>query len=108
MPQEELPSTVLIFSDMEFNRCGVDTNLETARRKFEAAGYTLPDLVFWQINARNEQVPAKMNDKGVVLVSGYSPSVIRFILNGEILTPYDLVVKTVDTQRYSFVNSLEM
>jgi len=106
LKQSELPSTLLIFSDMEFNSCGRATNLESARAMYESYGYTLPDVVFWSVNNRTEQVPAKLNDKGVFLVSGYSASAIKFITTGEITTPYELMLRAVNTPRYDFVDNL--
>lgn len=107
LPQDELPNTIIIFSDMEFDYCGRNTNLETAKANFQAAGYELPNLVFWNIHSKTKQTPATMNDKGVVLVSGYSPSVIKFILTGEMTSPYEFMVNTLNTPRYSFVDNLK-
>lgn len=105
MSQEDLPNTLVIFSDMEFDYCGKNTNLSYARSKFEEAGYTLPNIVFWNIIARNVQFPATINDKGVVLISGYSPVTIKFITTGEVMSPFELVVQAVNKPRYSFVDS---
>lgn len=108
LKQEDLPSTLLIFSDMEFNYCGENTNLVEAKRKFALHGYVLPDVVFWRVNSLSTQVPATMDNSGVVLVSGYSPVVIKFITTGEITTPYDLMLKTVNTPRYGFIDTLTL
>ena len=62
LPQSELPETLYIITDMEFNYCtrGADiTNFEYARELYGRYGYKLPQLVFWNVQSRNEQQPVK-------------------------------------------------
>ena len=73
VPQSELPTTLYIISDMEFDYCTKDcslTNFEYAQRLFAEHGYQLPEVVFWNVASRNRQQPVKINDSGVALVSG--------------------------------------
>ena len=56
--QSDLPEKLFIISDMEFNSaCGRSTNYQAARNKFEQAGYIMPEIVFWNVQARNNQSP---------------------------------------------------
>lgn len=78
LPQRDLPATVYIISDMEFDACTHDadaTNFSYAKGLFGQHGYALPTLVFWNVASRNQQQPVTMNEKGAVLVSGTSPRV---------------------------------
>jgi hypothetical protein len=103
LPQNELPATVYIISDMEFDSCanGADiTNFEYAKTLFERHGYTLPTLVFWNVASRNQQQPVTMNEKGVVLVSGASPRVFSMISSGN-LSPYAFMMDTLGAERYA-------
>lgn len=108
LPQEELPQTLLILSDMEFDRCArgegkspVTQRLFTVLRgRYEKAGYHLPRLVFWNICGRTTTIPLKENPLGVTLVSGFSPNVAQMILSGE-LDPYACLRKALDSPRYA-------
>ena len=103
VPQEELPSTVYIISDMEFDCCTRDaslTNFEYAERLFARHGYALPRLVFWNVASRNRQQPVTVNDRGVALVSGCSPRIFSMMTEGT-LDPWSYMLSVVDTERYA-------
>ena len=76
------------------------TNFENAKASFAAAGYKLPDLVFWNVDSRHEQQPVTVNDRGVALVSGCSPRIFSMAMEGE-LNPYDYMLRVVNSERYS-------
>lgn len=110
LPQKDLPSTLYIISDMEFDSCAEDadiTNFEYAKRLFEEYGYKLPNVVFWNVDARNSQVPVTINEQGVALVSGNSPQVFSMIKSGtDSLNPYKFMINTlVNSGRYSDVKA---
>lgn len=102
MKQEDLPKSVLIISDMEFDRAttGVDEALfENIAAKFREHGYKLPRIVFWNVISRSGAIPLRHNDLGVCLVSGYSPAIANMVLSGE-LDPFNALVDAVTTERY--------
>jgi hypothetical protein len=103
VPQEEMPDILLILSDMQFDRCVHydDRALGMIARKYENAGYTVPQVVFWNINSR-ENVPAKMNEKGVALVSGFSPAIVKTVLKADAdkFTPEGIMNATIMNPRY--------
>lgn len=101
LPETEMPTKLLIISDMEFNEADSgNTNLDAIRREYALKGYKLPQIVFWNVNGRIGNVPAQTHDKGVGLVSGFSPSILKSILKGEIYSPQQLMMDTVMTDRY--------
>lgn len=103
VPQEELPSTVYIISDMEFDYCTEDaslTNFEYAKKLFSRHGYMLPQLVFWNVASRNRQQPVTVNDRGVALVSGCSPRIFSMAMEGE-LDPWSFMLSVIGTERYA-------
>jgi len=105
--QEELPSTIYIISDMEFDYCVENadmTNFETAKRMFEENGYTLPDIIFWNVASRNMQLPVTQNEQGVALVSGCSPRVFSMVMEGE-LSPYDYMQSVLNQERYKRIGA---
>jgi len=97
----EMPNKLLIISDMEFDQAGDNTNLEGIRDQYEVAGYTLPEIVFWNVNGRPGNVPARSSEKGIGLVSGFSPAILKTILAGQVVDPTQLMRDAVDIERYS-------
>lgn len=91
--QEDLPERIVIISDMEFDQCinGMST-FESAKEKFINAGYRLPELVFWNVEARNIYLPVTQNEANVKLVSGASKNIITMIANNKALDPYDYMM----------------
>ena len=100
--QEDMPTKILIISDMEFNQ-GVrvsDSALDMIREQYDEAGYDMPQIIFWNVNGRVGNIPARCNVEGVGLVSGFSPSILTSILKGVVKTPTELMLETVNTSRY--------
>ena len=110
---EDMPDTLFIISDMQFDSCvnsappGIHphnaeefdgTALQVINAKYEAAGYQRPNIVFWNVRA-TDNVPVRYNDDGVALVSGFHPSTFAQLL-GKIETPLHTMAKTVYSERY--------
>lgn len=105
VPKEELPKRIYIISDMEFDFCTTDaslTNFEHAKMRFEEAGYTLPEVVFWNVASRNRQQPVTQNEQGVFLVSGCTPRLFSMIADGTMsaMTPYAFMREVLGGERY--------
>lgn len=104
VPQEEMPEMLLIMSDMQFDACARfdDSAMKMMARKFEEAGYELPKIVFWNLNAK-DNVPVKYDTRGVALVSGFSPAIMVAVLGGdtEKFTPEAMMLKAVMVDRYA-------
>lgn len=106
LKQEDLPEKIYIISDMEFDRCsnaGV-TNFANAKSEFEEVGYKLPQIVFWNVQSRNDQQPVTMNEQGVALVSGCSPRIFD-MLKKDILDPYQFMMSTINSERYEVIKA---
>ena len=102
-PQEQLPATLYLISDMEFNCCVRNagaTNFENAKAKFAAHGYQLPKIVFWNVQSRNTQQPVTMNEQGVALVSGCSPRIFSMVTSGN-LSPMNYMLEVLGAERYA-------
>lgn len=104
VPQSEMPQTLLIMSDMQFDQCVThdDSALGMIRRKYEAAGYQMPNVVFWNLMAHSN-VPVKFNRTGTALVSGFSPAILKSVLSAdpESMTPKGVMMRTIMSERYS-------
>lgn len=106
--QKEMPTMVLILSDMEFNkassRSGWDsTAQEMIEKMYSDAGYKIPKLVYWNLNARNANFPVKFDKADTCLVSGFSPSLLKSLLAGKDLTPISMMYQVVNSERYAAI-----
>jgi len=103
VPSDEMPKILLIMSDMQFDRCARfdDSAIGMIRRKYETAGYQMPQIVFWNLNAA-DNVPVKANETGVALVSGFSPAIVKSVLSADVeeFTPRGIMMKTIMNPRY--------
>lgn len=122
---EDMPTRLYIFSDMEFDECvffdnssfklsqdiwggwsrrngvssieEVNSNLERIKQHWEAAGYKMPSVIFWNLDARHNHVPAI--GEGFSYISGFSPVLVETILSGR--DGYDLMIaKLIESGRY--------
>lgn len=109
LTQEELPSTILVISDMEFDYAVTSNNMETLfegiDREFKEHGYKMPRLVFWNCNSRTNVIPVRENEFGVGLVSGFSVNVCKMVLSGK-LDPYECLKEQLDSERYAPVGKV--
>ena len=96
-----VPSTLYVVSDMEFdaalNRADLSV-FDGAKLSFQREGFQLPHVVFWNVNARNNQAPATIMDNNVTLVSGLSPTTFAMAVEGK--SPRELVDSVVNGPRY--------
>lgn len=92
---------------MEFDCCTEDaeiTNFDYAKVLFAQHGYTLPTLIFWNVDSRNRQQPVKKNEQGVALVSGCSPRIFSLLKNGS-FNPYEYMMSVLESERYKNITA---
>ena len=104
VPANEMPKYVLIMSDMQFDRCVTFSAIEMIRKQYAAAGYEMPQVVFWNLNAQYGNQPVTVNEKGVALVSGFSPAIMTSVLAAKQLSPMNIVLSTINSERYASIN----
>jgi len=107
LPQSELPATLYIISDMEFDECTENaecTNFAAAKSAFAKQGYQLPNIVFWNVDSRSEQQPVAQNEQGAILVSGASPQIFAMVQSGN-LTPAAFMLDTLNRERYAKIQA---
>jgi hypothetical protein len=104
VPQDEMPEVLLILSDMQFNACVThdDSAIEMIARKYRDAGYEMPKVVFWNLNAAYGNTPVAFDKSGTALVSGFSPAIVKPLLSGDLdgFTPEAVMLKTIMDDRY--------
>lgn len=129
---EDMITKLFIFSDMEFDSCvsfsspspssyggyysrwansdhhfvssieEVNSDLEKIKKQWEAEGYKFPKVIFWNLDARQNRIPAI--GEGFSYVSGFSPTLVETILSGR--DGYDLMIeKLVGSGRYAAVTA---
>lgn len=101
--EADMPKILLILSDMQFDECITydDSAMEMIERKYRDAGYDVPNIVFWNLCAR-DNAPVKFDKRGVALVSGFSPSIMKSVLGCDSLTPESVMLKTILNERYNY------
>lgn len=106
IPQEEMPSLIAILSDMQFDGRSFHFNktlFEDIIDEYEAAGYKMPKICFWNINDRGEKsIPIQQNDLGLILCSGFSVQIMKMFMSNK-LNPYEILLDTINSPRYDAV-----
>lgn len=114
--QSEIP-TIVLLSDMEFDPSqqnmssynqfytesgnSFNTVLEVWQDKFAEHGYTVPKIVFWNINNQTNSIPMKANDNGIILISGFNENLIKMVLS-DCYDPWHALVEMLANCRFTF------
>jgi len=123
VPDSEMPTKILILSDMEFDaatRCNgiasgwsrvTSPNVwdpsaqEMIEQKYAESGYKMPAIVYWNISSRGENIPVSFDTSGTALISGFSPSILKSVVKGQIVSPAQIMDDTILTERYSQIGA---
>ena len=122
--EEDIPKTIYVFSDMEFNGCvtagpvtynnhwvnkrilnrdGISTVVEAQLKRWQKSGFhTLPRIIFWNLNARHENIPAM--GENISYVSGFSMNMVETILSGK--NGVELMLEKLNSDRYCNICSI--
>lgn len=104
--QADMPDAIVIVSDMQIDCVdGVDkdnnmTFYDVMKKRYNEAGYEMPQVVFWNVNAMNPTFHAARSTRGVSMVSGFSPNVFKQVMDNIGTTPYELMMAVVNDERY--------
>lgn len=113
VPAEEAPKDMIVFTDMGFDQASGmktsawETHVERIRNSFTCAGYVAPRIVLWNLRAEYKDFHAKANEEGVVILSGWSPAILKAIQKAgvEVRTPYEGMKELLDDARYDAVRA---
>lgn len=106
---EEMPKAIVVISDMEINACTIRHShsswsfYDTMVQRFASYGYNIPNIIFWNVNARQDTFLVDSNRKGVQLLSGQSVSCFKNLMNGIDQTPYQAMLQVLNSDRYSCI-----
>ena len=105
--QNDLPENIIVISDMEFDvgtysrSSNTKTLMENIREKWARYGYRMPHLIYWNVQARQNNIPEDIGCGLVSYVSGMSPSIFETILSGK--TGYDMMMEKLNSARYEVI-----
>lgn len=103
--QEEMPKAIVVISDMEIDYCG-DKNwsfYDKMEKKFQKAGYVIPNVIFWNVYSRHDLFHADATRKGVQLASGQSVTVFKQVLQNLGYNPIEAMENTINSERYDCI-----
>lgn len=108
--QSELPKTLIVVSDMQFDQSMQNTNpdwtfYKQMKNMYSKNSYKIPEIVFWNVNNLSNAFQCHSNYEGVKLASGQSTSVFKAILKSKTLTPYDFMLEVIESERYDCVSA---
>lgn len=108
VPASDMPSHVIIVSDGQFDsmtRGGNGTAMQRIKNMYAQAGYEPPTLIFWNVSARQNDIQATYNEDGVVLLSGFSTSLLKSVFENtlEQYTPLNVMMSTLMDEKYNIV-----
>ena len=95
--QEDMPSHLIIISDMEFDQgcySKQGTNFHGWQKEFKDKGYELPTVIFW--NVATEGFPVTKFDNNVCMINGFSTSILENVLDCKEFTPIKVMTKVLD------------
>ena len=110
LSQSDMPERIYVFSDMQFDEAdsGYHTHFESIKKKYEDAGYTLPQLIFWNLrsSSTNPNYPVTLLNTNVALLSGFSPAIIKAVLEVSDLSPMAVMIKAIMDPIYDVIESV--
>ncbi len=104
LSETDMPKKLIVISDMQFDRAdnSYKTNYQNIVELYSKSGYSLPTIVFWNVNGSFSDVPVDSCDlPGVSLISGYSSSLLNCIIDGSIPTLFLTMKQAIDCERYN-------
>jgi Mg-chelatase subunit ChlD len=107
LKQDEMPEKLVIISDMQFSSAdsgNLFSNFEVMKAKYRKAGYDMPAVIFWNVAGRTEDFPVTKSEFKTAMLSGFSPSLLKYVAGFEITSPYDMMRNVLDSERYEQVN----
>ena len=106
----EMVDRLFIFTDMQFDQFAIEdsysdrggyysahTNVKTfdkVRSKYEEAGYDMPQIICWNLRTVSA-VPFKHDERGIAMLSGFSPELLKCVMEDGDMTPGGMMTRVV-------------
>ena len=109
--KSSMPTMLLVLSDMQFDESQDEdryssvpkVHFDDIKDKFNKSGYEMPKLVFWNLNSYSGN-QSTMNEDGVCMVSGFSPSIMKAILSCDDFNPMNVMMEALEPIELDFTN----
>lgn len=105
--QEDMPDSVVILSDMEFDSYhGPLTDcdeplMRIIESEYKDAGYEMPEVIYWNLGSRTQTIPEIRGH--IKLISGFSANLYEMVVDGEIDMKKSLM-KILNGPRYDKIS----
>lgn len=109
VPQKDMPTRLIVISDMEINEAtryysfNDPLHIDELKTMYEEAGYSVPQVIYWNVESRHNHFQTRSDVKGTMLASGSSPAVFKAVMAMEDLevTPLDAMLEVLNGERYA-------
>jgi hypothetical protein len=103
-----MPERLVVLSDMQFDCADrgffQGTNYEYLVKMYQKYDYKVPQIIFWNLRAGTVDFPVPgPHMKNICLVAGFSPSVLKALIQSPTMSPYTIVRHTIDDSRYDAI-----
>ena len=108
--QEDMPKAIVVITDMEIDSHCIKSDwlfYDHMAARFAQCGYTIPNVVFWNVNSRHDVFQNDSKRNGVQLVSGQSASTFKNLVECLDMTPEEAMLKVINSERYSQITIAE-
>jgi hypothetical protein len=89
VPSEEMPRTLAIFSDMQFDVGSMgtwgSTMYDLMKKRFADAGYPMIQVLFWNLRATRAEFPVTASTPQTFMVSGFSTRMMDLFFSGTLM-----------------------
>lgn len=105
--KRDLIERVIIISDMEFDLCvdGV-SSFDTFKEKFDKLNIKMPEVVFWNVNARRIHFASDNYQKNIRYISGASSKIVDCLVKGKELENLSFITEAVS--KYDFIDNFDL
>lgn len=98
----QTPKSIIVFSDMQFNSAGPITNFDKIKQLYSQFGYTMPKMIFWNLNGNTVDFPATTNDN-VLLLSGFNQNILKNLIDKGYINTNMMLNDIFNSERYSCI-----
>lgn len=119
IPVEDMPKALVVLTDMNFNgevhsfiegygygSLSLETYINSYKEKFEEKGYTLPQVIVWNLTNDTTSYSIEGLEQGITTVSGYSLKNLDSILTSNIDSPMKSMLRVLNSEKYSLVDDI--
>lgn len=106
LSQEDMPKSFCIISDCQFDSQTTDYRMtwhDAMVKMYNQHGYTMPNIIYWNVRSPRDTFQVTSDYKGVQLYSGQSPSVFKTIIRNLGRTPYEAMLDTLNNPIYDCI-----